>query len=110
MKRLALPLSLVLLAALAGCHRHPMNPLLGNWTSITPPDAYGADGCPTHYKFTDETQTLTLSSGQIVAMQVRYDVKPDLVVVNMKLRSNGFKFLTPDTVAWTIGSCSYKRD
>jgi hypothetical protein len=110
LKRLAVPLSLVLLAAFAGCRRHPMNPLLGSWTSTTPSDAYGADGCPTHYRFTDETQTLTMPGGQTVAMQVRYDVKPDLVVVKMKLRSNSFKFLTPDSVAWTTGSCTYKRD
>jgi hypothetical protein len=86
-----------------------MNPLLGSWTSTTPAGAYGADGCPTHYKFSDETQTLTMG-GQTVRMHVSYDVKPELVVVNMKLRSNGFKFLTPDSVAWTIGSCTYKRD
>jgi hypothetical protein len=109
LKRSALPLSLVLLAALAGCHRHPMNPLLGSWTSTTPAGAYGATGCPTHYKFTDETQTLTMD-GQTIRMQVRYDVEPKLVVVIMPRRSNSFKFLTPDSVAWTTGSCSYKRD
>jgi hypothetical protein len=109
LKRLALPLSLVLLTALAGCHRQPANPLLGSWTSTTPADAYGAAGCPTHYKFTADTQTLIMG-GQTISMQVAYEVKPKLVVVVMPRRSNGFKFLTPDSVAWTIGSCTYNRD
>jgi len=109
LKRPAPPLSLVLLAALAGCHSQPSNPLLGNWTSTTPAGAYGQAGCPTHYQFTEDAQTLTMG-GQTITMQVSYEVNPKLVVVVMPRRSNGFKFLAPDSVAWTIGSCTYKRD
>lgn len=107
MRRLSLTLSLPLLVALAGFTSE--NPLIGNWTSTTPADAYGAAGCPTRYTFAKDTQTLTMG-GRNITMQVTYTVKPNLVVVNMPRASNGFKFITPNSVAWTIGYCTYKRD
>ena len=109
MKRRLLPLSLALLAILAGCKSKPVNPLIGEWTSTTRASADGAAGCPTHYEFTDTTQTLTVA-GHNVSLPVSYKVQPNLVTVVMQMRTNSFKVLTPDTVAWTSGPCTYKRD
>jgi hypothetical protein len=112
--RRLLPLSLALLA-LAACKGkpatipNPANPLLGDWTSTTPTSADGASGCPGHYRFADTTQTLALA-GRDITIPVTYKVQPNLVTVVMQRRSNDFKFLTPDTVAWTTGPCTYKRD
>ena len=115
MKRRLLPLSLMLLALPAACMSKTTspnagNPLIGDWTSTTPPSAYGAAGCPTHYHFSATTQTLTMA-GRDIPIAVTYTVQPRLVTVVMQLRSNSFKFLTPDSVAWTAGGpCTYKRD
>ncbi|MGA1982481.1 MAG: hypothetical protein ABSG84_08405 [Acidobacteriaceae bacterium] len=97
----------------AGCKSQPensTNPLIGDWTSTTPASAYGAAGCPSHYHFTETAQTLT-TGGSEVTIPVAYKVQPKLVTVEMQMRSNSFKFLTDDTVAWTEGGpCTYKRD
>jgi hypothetical protein len=112
-RRCTLPLSLALLTVLAGCKSKPAqsaNPLIGDWTSTTPANADGAAGCPTHYHFTDTAQTLT-TGGRDISIAVTYKVQPNLVTVVMQLRSNSFKFLTDDSVAWTSGGpCTYKRD
>jgi hypothetical protein len=112
--RRLLPLSLVLLAVLAGCNGkpenpNPVNPLLGDWTSTTPFSANGAAGCPTHYRFTETAQILTMA-GRDISIPVTYNLRPNQVTVVMQVRSIDFKFLTPDTVAWTAGPCTYKRD
>jgi hypothetical protein len=109
MKLRILPLMLALIAVPAACKSGPANPLLSSWTSTTPKDAYGAAGCPTHYIFTADTQTLT-TGGKDDISQVSYTVHPNLVFVNMQLGSNGFKFTDKDHVEWSSGSCTYKRD
>jgi hypothetical protein len=49
--------------------------------------------------------------GREITLPVTYKVQPNLVTVVMQVRSNSFKFLTDDTVAWTQGGpCTYKRD
>jgi hypothetical protein len=101
---------LALLAMLAGCKSKPANPLIGDWTSTTPASADGAAGCPSHYRFTETTQILT-TGGREITIPVSYKVQPNLVTVVMQMRSNSFKFLSDDTVAWTEGvPCTYKRD
>jgi len=96
-----------LLALICGCKRS--NPLLGNWTSSTPADAIGAAGCPSHYTFTSDMQT-DITAGHESTIQVSYSVQPNLVFVSMQLGSNGYRFVTPDSIAWTSGPCTYKRD
>jgi len=109
-----LPLSLALLTVLAACKGkptlpNPANPLIGNWTSTTPTSADGAAGCPGHYQFTDTAQTLSMA-GREITFPVTYKVQPNLVTVVMPMRTNQFKLLTPNTVAWASGPCTYKRD
>ncbi len=109
-RRRVLATSLALLVVLAGCKsKSATNPLIGDWTSTTPSSAFGAAGCPTHYRFTETAQTLT-TGGRDITIAVTYKVKPHLVTVVMSARSNDFKFLSDDTVAWTSGPCTYKRD
>ena len=109
-KRRVLAASLALLTILAGCKSKSANPLTGDWPSTTPSSAYGAAGCPSHYRFTETAQTLTMG-GREITLPVTYKVQPNLVTVVMQVRSNSFKFLTDDTVAWTQGGpCTYKRD
>ena len=108
MKRSLIAFAIALIAIIAGCTGSNSNPLLGTWVSTTPPTAYGAGGCPTHYVFTSDTQTLT-TGGHDVTDKVSYTVEPNLVFVNMQMGSNGFKFTSPNTAEWSTGSCTYRR-